>query len=355
MTTLRLYERRLSSAAGIAILLVFAIGGLFYVKWLPYYHRAFVASASHSIGRSILMGSAAQAPTPSLGSAIDYALAYGKAIWQAMLLGLLLGAAVQEFAPAAWMARSLGRSSWRSVAIGGLLAIPGMMCTCCAAPVVIGLRRRNASAAAATAFWLGNTVLNPATLVFMGFVLGWKWAGLRLALGVPLVFGTGFLISRLTLPGEAAAVQAQVSQSMGEAALANPSIRGWLSRCARLLAGLVPEYVVLVLILGAARAWIFPAVGPAIANDLEWIVLLSAAGLIFVIPTAGEVPIVQAMLASGVGAGPAAALMMTLAPISLPSLAMTGKVLPIQVLTVIAVVVFAAGIIAGMLAALLRF
>ncbi len=174
MTTLRLYERRLSPAAGVAILLVLAIGGLFYVKWLPYYHRAFVASASHSIGRSILMGSASQAPAPSLRSAIDYALAYGKAIWQAMLLGLLLGAAVQEFAPTAWMARSLGRSSWRSVAIGGLLAIPGMMCTCCAAPVVIGLRRRNASAAAATAFWLGNTVLNPATLVFMGFVLGWK-------------------------------------------------------------------------------------------------------------------------------------------------------------------------------------
>ncbi len=172
---------------------------------------------------------------------------------------------------------------------------------------------------------------------------------------MPLVFGTGFLISRLTLPGEAAAVQAQASRSIGETALANPSIKGWLGRFSRLLAGLVPEYVVLVLILGAARAWIFPAVGPAIGNDLEWIALLSAAGLIFVIPTAGEVPIVQAMLALGVGAGPAAALMMTLAPISLPSLAMTGKVLPIPVLGVISVVVFAGGIIAGILAMLLRF
>jgi len=58
MTGARLYERRLSPAAGMAILLIIAIGGLWYVKWLPYYHKALVASASHSIGRSILTGTA---------------------------------------------------------------------------------------------------------------------------------------------------------------------------------------------------------------------------------------------------------------------------------------------------------
>jgi uncharacterized protein len=350
MTTMRLYERRLSPTAGVALLLVIAIGGLFYVKWLPYYQKAFVASTSHSIGQSILMGAAAQAPPPSLKAAIDYSLAYGKAIWKAMVLGLLLGAALEEFAPMAWFARVLGRSSWRGVINGGLLAIPGMMCTCCAAPVVIGLRRRNASAAAATAFWLGNTLLNPATLVFMGFVLGWQWAGLRLALGIPLVFGTGYIISRLTAPGEIPALQTELDQAVHAPGTPSPSIKSWLGRFFRLLMGLIPEYVVLVLILGAARAWIFPQAGPAIGNDLEWIVLMSAAGLVFVIPTAGEVPIVQALLALGVGAGPAAALMMTLPPISLPSLVMTGKVFPIRVLGIIALVVLIVGIVAGLLA-----
>jgi len=355
MTGLRFYERRLSPGTGIVILVGLAIGGLFYVKWLPYYHKALLASASHSIGRSILMGTAAQAPPPSLKAAFDYSLAYGKAIWQAMVLGLALGAALQEFAPLAWIARRLGRSSWGSVATGGLLAIPGMMCTCCAAPVVIGLRRRHASAAASTAFWLGNTVLNPATLVFMGFVLGWKWTGLRLALGIPLVFGTGYLITRMTLPGEVAALQARLSQSLGDIGAATPSIKSWLTRFSKMFIGLVPEYLILVLILGAARAWIFPQVGPSIGNDLQWIALMSAAGLVFVIPTAGEVPIVQAMLALGVGAGPAAALMMTLAPISLPSLVMTGKVLPIRVLILITLIVLTLGIAAGLLAVQLKF
>src|SRR5271170_3899333 len=249
MTGLRFYERRLSPGTGIVILVGLAIGGLFYVKWLPYYHKALLASASHSIGRSILMGTAAQAPPPSLKAAFDYSLAYGKAIWQAMVLGLALGAALQEFAPLAWIARRLGRSSWGSVVTGGLLAIPGMMCTCCAAPVVIGLRRRNVSAAAATSFWLGNTILNPATLVFMGFVLGWKWAGLRLALGIALVFGTGYLISRWTLPVEAEALNAQLNQTLTEPKAANPSIKSWLGRFAGLAMGLIPEYLVLVLLL----------------------------------------------------------------------------------------------------------
>jgi uncharacterized protein len=82
---------------------------------------------------------------------------------------------------------------------------------------------------------------------------------------------------------------------------------------------------------------------------------MSAAGLLFVIPTAGEVPIVQAMLALGVGAGPAAALMMTLPPISLPSLAMMGKVLSMRVLGVISLVVFVTGIAAGLLAIILNY
>ena len=39
--------------------LLVVVAGLFYVKWFPYYNRAFVAAANHSIGPSILMGTAA--------------------------------------------------------------------------------------------------------------------------------------------------------------------------------------------------------------------------------------------------------------------------------------------------------
>ncbi|EIM97062.1 permease [Paraburkholderia hospita] len=123
--------------------MLLAIVGLFYVKWFPYYNRAFTAASTHSIGASILMGKASSPPAPSWSAALAYALAYGKAIWQAMVLGLLLGSAVQALLPAHWVARLLGKTGFGSVAAGGLLALPGMMCTCCAAP-----RRRRAAGAA---------------------------------------------------------------------------------------------------------------------------------------------------------------------------------------------------------------
>jgi uncharacterized protein len=358
MTTARLSRQPLADALGVTLIIALAIGGLFYVKWLPYFHKAILASANHSIGHSILMGDAAQPPPASWRAALDYSSAYGKAIWQAMLLGLLLGAAVQEFAPRAWLARLLGRSDFRSVTVGVLIAIPGMMCTCCAAPVVIGLRRRNASAAASAAFWLGNTVLNPATLVFMGFVLGWKWTGLRVALGLPLVFGASYLIHRFASPREIRALDEKVKLALADSdtsSEAGGSLQGWLSRFLSMTARLIPEYILLVLILGASRAWLFPHMGIAVGNELYWIALMSLAGLLFVIPTAGEVPIVQAMLALGVGVGPSAALLMTLAPVSLPSLVMTQKVFSWHTLMLVGASVVVAGIAAGLLAVGLRF
>jgi hypothetical protein len=334
----------------LSVFLLLAVAGLFYVKWYPYYGRAFVAASQHSIGHSILMGDAASAPAPSWSAALGYALAYGKAIWQAMVLGLLLGSGIQALLPANWVQRVLGGSGFGSVLAGGLLAVPGMMCTCCAAPVVVGLRKHQAAPGAAVAFWLGNTTLNPATLIFTGFVLGWHWTVLRLALGVPMVFGLGYLANRTTPPGPAVAIEPLPAQAEPRT-LAEVG-RRWMQIFVRMTVRLIPEYVVIVLLLGAIRAWMFPHIGPAIGDQWVWIVALALTGMLFVIPTAGEVPIVQAMLALGMGAGPAAALLITLPPVSLPSLTMLGRSFPLRLLLVIAVAVVGFGILGGALASL---
>jgi len=353
MTTTR--SQSPSPALGWMTFLLIAVAGLFYVKWFPYYHKAFVAAEHHSIGQSILMGKSAEPPAPSLAAALDYAWAYGKAIWQAMVLGLLLGSAVQALLPAHWVARVLGRTGFASVAAGGLLSLPGMMCTCCAAPVVAGLRERNASPGGAVAFWLGNTVLNPAALVFMGFVLGWQWSALRLVLGVAMVFGIGYLLNRLAHGDDRAIDDSRLAALAAEqAAAGNPFVR-WMKILARMTVRLVPEYLVLVLLLGAARAWLFPHIGPDIGNQIGWIVAFAVAGMLFVIPTAGEVPIIQAMLSLGIGVGPAAALLMTLPPISVPSLAMLARSFKPYMLTIVAALVIAFGVASGLLAIALGF
>jgi hypothetical protein len=271
-----------------------------------------------------------------------------------MVLGLLLGSAIQALLPVEWVAKLLGKAGFGSVAKGGLLAIPGMMCTCCAAPVVVGLRERQASPGAAISFWLGNSVLNPATLVFMGFVLGWNWTALRFGLGVLMVFGLGYLANRMITPAEAAAADKRVAELVSSEPQSGIFTR-WLTILARMTVRLVPEYIVLVLVLGAARAWLFPHAGPEIGNTIWWIVALAVAGTLFVIPTAGEVPIVQAMLALGVGAGPAGALLMTLPPISVPSLAIVSRSFRPQVLVAVTLIVVGSGIAGGLLAVGFKF
>ncbi len=220
----------------------------------------------------------------------------------------------------------------------------------------MGLRQSRASVGAALAYWLGNPILNPATMVFMGFVLGWRWTALRLAVGLILVFGVASLADRFVrleeLPPAAEAAVAEAAMPPVETG----SIwRRWLRALWELSIGLLPEYLALVLILGAARAWLFPAVTATVGNSVLWIVGMAIAGTLFVIPTAGEIPIVQTLMASGLAAGPAAALLTTLPPVSLPSLAMLARAFPTRVLTFIAASVILLGLLSGAAAVALGF
>ena len=331
-----------------------AIIGFAYVKWIPYYAKAFVAYSQHSIGDSIIFGKASAAPPASLSAALDYAMAYGKSIWKAMLLGLILGSGIKVLLPSHWVSAMLGRLGFRSVMLGGLFALPCMMCTCCAAPVAAGMRQSRASVGSVISWWLANPLLNPATLVFMGFVLGWGWVLFRLVFGVAMVLGIAYLAERYTESNNVDANKEGLSQAdatFNQQLMLEPEVstEGVMLRWARefmsLTIKLLPEYLVLVLLLGATRAWLFPVFG---ADDsIIWIFALALAGMLFVIPTAGEVPIVQAMFALGMGAGPAAALIMTLPAVSLPSLVMLGKVFSLRIRLLIAVGVVLSGIIAG--------
>ncbi|OWT58238.1 permease [Candidimonas nitroreducens] len=344
---------------GIAIFILIALAGLFYVKWSPYYSRAFVAADTHSIGSSILTGANGTVPAPSLQAALDYAVTYGLAIWKALLLGLLLGSALQALLPGHWIKRWLGGLGMGSVMTGSLLSIPSMMCTCCSAPVINGLRKCQAAPGSTAAYWLGNTMLNPATLVFMGFVLGWKWVGLRLALGLVMVIGLGWVLNRMN-QGNHTTVDVPAEpgeQSQGARPGMDPAsiLRRWARAFAGMTLRLLPEYLILVLVLGAARAWLFPMIGVSVDNSVLWILGAAVAGTLFVIPTAGEVPIVQAMLSLGVAAGPAAALLMTLPPVSLPSLAMVARSFRRADLAVLVAGVLAMGVLAAGIAIALGF
>lgn len=331
----------------IAVFLIILVVGEWYVKWNPYYHKAFLAAAKHSIGSSIVSGKTDSAPAISLSAAWRYALHYFDAVWQAIILGVVVGAGVQVLIPRDWLLRTLGSPKASSLLKAGALAVPGMMCTCCSAPIVVGLRKQQVAVGAALAFWLGNPVLNPATIIFAGFVLGWKFALVRIIFGLVLVLGVGFIGNRFTslppLPASARDAVAAAA-SIDE----RPVWVRFVSQLGRMSVSVLPVYIVLVLLVGALRSWLFPAIHFGHADGLLWVIGLTIAGTLFVIPTAGEVPIIQTMMHYGLGLGPAFALLLTLPAISAPSLAMVWRQFPKRALLFTVGATLLIGLIAGL-------
>jgi len=324
-----------------------AIVGLFYVKWSPYYAAALVAAEDHTLGASIVSGNLPASPEVSLQAGFAYSIAYLKAICQALLLALALGVGIEALLPRARLSQFF--AGWTGSLRATGFAIPSMMCTCCGAPIAVGMIDAGAGASSALVYWLANPLLNPAALVFIGFVLGWQWAVLRLVVGAALVFVIANLAARFVSadwkpPGSA--IRPDKTN--------RPFLLAWGDGFLRLAVRLVPEYVVLVFALGMIRAWFFPEMTPAIGHSFWLAPVLAAAGTLFVIPTAAEVPIVQILQQFGLGGAGAAALLITLPAVSLPSLAMLGRPLPTRALIVLGFGTFGFGLFAAVAAAALE-
>ncbi len=331
----------------IILFLIILLVGEWYVKWNPYYHKAFLAAAKHSIGSSIVSGSGDVAPAVGLTAAWHYAVMYFQAVWQAVILGVVVGAAVQVLIPKNWILKVLGHRKASSVLVASTLAVPGMMCTCCSAPIVVGLRKQNVATGSALAYWLANPVLNPATIIFTGFVLGWNFALVRILFGLLLVFGVGLFVNHFWTDREVP----KDAQTAVEKAFESDKRPLWLRFCVqlgRISFSVIPVYILLVLVVGALRGWLFPAIDFTHANGFLWVLGLAFAGMLFVIPTAGEVPIIQTMMHYGLGLGPALALLITLPAISAPSMAMVWRQFPKKTLFFTAAATFTVGLIAGL-------
>jgi uncharacterized protein len=329
------------------VVVVLALGLLAWAKYVPYSAKVPHVLDTHTLGGSILTGDGAAVPEASLAAGWDFTVAYLDSIWKALLAGLLLAAAVQVILPAAWLTRALGRSGGTAGGVrGASWSVLTLMCSCCAAPVAVGLRRLQANLPATVAFWLGNPALNPVVLVFCLAVLPWPWAALRLAAGLAVV-AAGITAARWeerrpVMPAAAPVVAVARQQTMPAGSLP--------VRFARSLAGLsarlVPELVAVVFVLGAFRGVLFP-IGADVPGTAILVLSLVIAGLLLPVPTGAEVAVVAAGLAAGLPVAAAAVLLVTLPMLSLPSVLMVRSVVPRRVLE--RTVAAAAGV--GLLAA----
>lgn len=241
---------------GVAVTVVVFVAGLWWAKWTPYLAKAMAAAQSHHWPGSDILGTGGVRPgdAPSWAAATSFFQTYVLAIWPALAVALLLSACVRAFLPRAWLPRLLNRRRLVSSAIaGGAAGIPSMMCTCCAAPVAVTLRRSGVSRAAAVAYWLGNPLLNPAVLVFLLFVAPWQWTLTRLLVGVAAVVGIAAVVGALTRRDELVEAPAAVLAPADDASATGPAAKRFVTALLRLCLVLLPEYLLIVLLIGATR------------------------------------------------------------------------------------------------------
>jgi uncharacterized membrane protein YraQ (UPF0718 family) len=318
------------------------IAAFAWAKWDPYSHKIPSLAQSRSMGPSVLDGIA---PGVSLRGGWDFLHDYVLGVWPAIVAGLVVAAGLQTLVPRRWLLRYFadapGRSSTLCAARAAAAGLPMMLCTCCSAPVTVGLRRSRVPVRSALAYWLATPLLNPAVMVFAALALSPAWMGLRLGLGVLLVFAATWLATR----GRDDAGAADAVAGPMPAPEAPAGVRAFFAALARLSIRLLPEYLVLVFVLGAVRGLLFP-LGQNLASwGIGGALVLAVAGMLLVIPTGAEVAVVAALLAAGAPAWLAAALLVTLPAVSVPSLAMVASSFPRRVLVVVPSVVVAAGLV----------
>lgn len=320
-----------TGAAATALFAAIALAGIGYAKWWPYAHKlATVLRARTYPGTSVLAAAGRPGAAPSWSHAWRFTVAYGKAVWIALAAALLIGAAVETLLPRATVRRALGGpGALRSSAMAGLAAVPCMMCTCCGAPVVRSLRRSGVPVAGALAYWLANPLLNPAVLAFLALVLPWQFTATRLLVGVVLVFAVAPLVARLHAgPRPAALPGVPVAPGAG----GHPGGLGaYLRALGRLALWLVPEYFVVVVLVGAFRGWLLPLGHGAAAWGVLAMLIAATAGALLVVPTAGEIPVVVGLVAAGFPPLVTGALLIALPALSLPSMVMVGRALSARV------------------------
>jgi uncharacterized membrane protein YraQ (UPF0718 family) len=341
--------------AGVLVLAVVFVAGLLWAKWLPYGQKAGKLSSTHSwSGGTVFANSGNPGALPTFSGAWHFTWVYSQTVWKGFLVALVVAAVFDALVPRAWLLAVLNRRTRLGQAVaGGIASVPTLMCTCCTAPLAVGLRERGASSTASLAYWVGNPLLNPAVLVFWFLVAPWQFGVVRLLVGTAVVAGGSAVVTRLFEPKAAdgdQALPAKLSPSADPdpVRLSQFPVR-FARSLGRLAVILIPLYLVVLYALGFFSGWLSDFAGLDARLGIVAVLVCALLGTLLVIPTGGEIPVILALTAVGVGAGTAGALLITLPALSLPSMVMVGRALSWRITLAMACVVAVAGLVGGLL------
>ena len=164
-----------------------------------------------------------------------------------------------------------------------------------------------------------------------------------------MVFGVGAVVGSRSA---SRTVDGDAVPTAGRGEQGPVSVRGLAAGYARslfrLAVVLVPEYAVVVLLVGGLSGWASQFDSITERLGLLGLLVAAAVGALVVLPTGGEIPVLLGLSALGAGAGLLGVLLVTLPALSLPSLVMVARALSPRVAALSAVAVVGGGLAAGL-------
>ena len=348
-------RRLLLGVAGVLILAAVFAAGLAWAKWVPYAQKASHLSKTHAwSGGTMFAASGKPGAAPTLSGAWHFTWTYSHEVWEGFLVALVVAAVFDALVPRAWLLTLMNRRTrLGQAAAGGVAALPSLMCTCCSSPLVVGLRKRGVGTTASLAYWVGNPVLNPAVIAFLFLVAPWQFGVVRVVVGLAVVVGGTALVTRVAgcgPPGGERPLPPELASPRppDPAGLSQFPVR-FARSLLQLAVVLIPAYVVVLFVLGYLSGWLSDFSGLDATLGIAAVLVCAVVGTLLVIPTGGEIPVVLALTAAGIGTGSAGALLITLPALSVPSMIMVGRALSWRITLAMAAVVAVAGLAAGLL------
>ncbi|MBI3069164.1 MAG: permease [Betaproteobacteria bacterium] len=294
-------------------------------------------------------------------------------VWHATMLGILIAGLALTVLPR-YLKSLFSRTGFAGTLIGALYAMPQPFCSCCAAVMAPSYLRRGASTDFSLSFVVGSPMLNITTIILAFALLSTPFAITRVVAGIVLTVVVTYGVARLAerwggapgvtrrAPGASrrGVVSAWVSRGVNlylrafnveafvrDRKMDTPAelVSAWLYASMRLALVLVPTLFIWSIVT-AAIVQILPS---TFGNNLTSVVLAAIVGTLLMISTWSEIPVALQLIQSGF-TGPAATLLVVLAPVSLPCLMLLGGSLgQFRIVVLLGLAVMITGIVAGVI------
>jgi uncharacterized membrane protein YraQ (UPF0718 family) len=257
-----------------------------------------------------------------------------------LAVGVLAAATIQAVVPERWMARLLGGRRGLAVAIATGALMPG--CSRTTMPLAIGLRRMPGQRIGnLTALIFVAPLLSPITITLTWSALGWRMTVARVIASLAGAALLGGLVNRYErwfepqprpMPIMGAAVDdcSATGCESSESELARPPLRRLADNTLRITRRVLPYFIAGIALAALLSTVIpedtIPKLVGGMAGPLAYLVA-AVAGAPLHVCQGEEVPLTYAVLATGLGSGPALTFLLGSVGMCLPTVIMSRAIL----------------------------